>query len=1241
MSQDSIASTHMPDHRQLYVFSREDIDPELQEQQNAWVELFLRRDIPVAKLPNLGLSDDQKEILAAMWFKNGLAGVAIGYPQTTFQLWCYVISSSQWWVTIYSATCLLHTCAPFLIVPECPWEVSHNGHVDILKPTHGYWPHIAVIGIYIFAALVYMADVAFGIVVNKTDGSSLYDLLNSMIEKNRWLLFRALVCCVVWVDIFTFFAVHRSIRFSVSLAPFAYITRRTSMQRILEGMFISLYKSSVVYGLYFAILIFYSFLGFVVFQSIDVNSKVLVEDNNGFGKYRESLMTVLLSMLSRSYNLQSLALYFVNTPWSAAFFTSLIIVGDIFTSNLIIAVGNRQFRLYAARVFQRQLGNRKQAMVAIHELLSSDKGMLSREKWLGLCRHISGKTAMSDTTADSLFQLEYELQCRGGDSSLKSLDESKMAVDCVGFFRLCALLGNDIEIDVDNVPRTFAACADDAEDIDDDTLKDVDENGLSHTHDSTEERKYHDDDSKLGGIELTEIERATPIHVQQEEGETLHCSDADIADERASGRESLEHVEPGSPSLSDPATSDQNSSGPCLVDSMETNDQTQSRLNGDRSRYAEGTSTLTRIFSGRRLAESDRGSTFDETDRVRVPRMDTDGSAESCSPYRVRLHVSPDKTPYSPMMSRNITADSANARNTYILSRATAGGPIRASFTWAFTDYDQDATLERPSVLKNSRRGSSMMMVPDDLRTKTMSVNIPARRAFQHFVSVYIPSLRSDVCDLVEYRLHTAEISWIHSLRFGIGDFIVKKIPQVHVFALFFNIVRVLIAVKVGFLSLNDSSAFAYHAWRLFGSVMLGLMWVEMLMLMTAYGFTSYIRRTGFGYVFAINVIALVLKIMNIINNKPVHDRFTATFYAALVVDCIRLIRFFAFLPGADVFMHILPLVLRIILIIFSVIFFFSVFANMRFCNSLDPEDMRAGSDAAGWLIHEGVMSFDTIGLSILSMFEVAVLGNWTPVMSALAERNMVASRVFFVLYRAVMAQVVIPLLIAFVISAFISKRDNDERKSVAAAAANAAPPDENDSDSDISEFKFYAAYKRYTAPPEPSLSEQLESIAVNGVMTSPVMSSGVSTESFPGGVPSRVDRQRYPLHDTDEIAKAAKKLDQRQYSTTSMQHSTSSLTDLRKSESRFGQLTGNRFPIAPGASNTTSSNMMAMWGQSGGVSLTAPPLKTGTPDRFQTHSPKPNMVADDDKVLLQAKLDAALQEIEMWKKKFHQEQDF
>ena len=1224
----------MHKQRQIYVFSREDIDPELQEQQNAWVELLLRRDIPVSKLPHLGLSDDQKEVLAAMWFRNGLAGVAIGYPQTTYQLWCYVISSSQWWIIIFSATCLLHTCAPFLTVPECPWEISHTGQVDVMKPTNGYWPHIAVIGIYICAALVYMADVAFGIVVNRTDGSSLVDSWNKLVEKNRWLLFRMVICCVVLADIFSFFAVHRSVRFSACLAPIAYITRRTSMQRILEGMFISLYKSSLVYGLYFAILVFYSFLGFVVFQSVDVNSKVLIEDNNGFGKYQESLMTVLLSMLSRSYNLQSLALYFVNTPWSVSFFTSLIIVGDIFTSNLIIAVGNRQFRLFAARVFQRQLGNRKQAMVAIHELLSSDNGMLSREKWLGLCRHISGKTAMSDITADSLFELECELQCLTSGNSLQYTDDSKAEVDCIGFFRLCALLGNDIEIDVDNVPRTFAAYGEDTEEVNDKIVEaNIGGENLSYSQHHRRERKYSNDYEVKSGIELNAVGLTVDSGLtlqQQQQQQLSHSqlagSSKEVTDDPVMCRDfrapSREHVGTG---------------GVYRPTRKESFDDTPSRPVRGPSFNTEGVIRVTRKLSNQQVADADWSANFDEGDRVCAPRMDTGDSTDALSAYRVRRHISQDKTPYAPPVSRNATGDSVNTRNTYILSRATAGGPMRASFSWAFTDYNQDATLERPPGMKGSRKESPMIM-SDDLRTKSVSVNTHARRALQHFFRIYIPALRSDVYDLVEYRLHTAEIPCIRNLGCGCGEFITKKVPQIHVFALFFNIIRVLIAVKVGFLSLNDSSAFAYHAWRLFGSVMLGLMWVEMLMLMTAYGFTSYIRRTGFGYVFAINVIALVLKIMNIINNRPVHERFTTTFYAALVVDCLRFIRFFAFLPGATVFMHILPLVLRIVLIIFSVIFFFSVFANMRFCNSLDSSVVRPGSDAAGWLNHEGVISFDTIGLSILAMFEVAVLGNWTPLMSAVAEEDMVESKVFFVLYRAVMAQVVIPLLIAFVISAFISKRDSDEKKN-AAAADSSSPQDDMDSESDISAFKFYTAYKRYTAPPEPSLSDQLQSTGAQISMVSPGLSSGLITRRLKGGGENGEDIALCPLTDTDHLTKAAMKLDQRQHSTTSMQHSSSSLTDLRKSESRFGQLTGNRFPIAPGASNTTSSNMMAMWGQSGGVSLTLPAAKSHAPDRSQ--SPKAHLHGDEDRLaLLQAKLDAAMLEINDLKKKIDQGTD-
>lgn len=153
--------------------------------------------------------------------------------------------------------------------------------------------------------------------------------------------------------------------------------------------------------------------------------------------------------------------------------------------------------------------------------------------------------------------------------------------------------------------------------------------------------------------------------------------------------------------------------------------------------------------------------------------------------------------------------------------------------------------------------------------------------------------------------------------------------------------------------------------------------------------------------------------------------QYTRAMVAYLVVSLARFHQIFFLFNDVQVFEHIYPLLLRTAFIYFSFVYCFAVFAYSFFCNSLSVEDAQnttADNDASIWTNYSNVLNFSTMWHSIYTMFELSLLGNWSIVMSAAAaSSDQVSAYLFFYGYRLLTTLCVLPILLSFIIQAFLS----------------------------------------------------------------------------------------------------------------------------------------------------------------------------------------------------------------------------
>ena len=751
--------------------------------------------------------------------------------------------------------------------------------MSLLSTGNGHFlPRLVINLLDLLCICIYLLDIALRLVVN--NGKNRVKRLP--FYKDKWLLIRLVCAAVLFLDCIIFLSTHQPLRFARALIPMIYIARRNSMRQMVHGLVNAFLKSTSILSFLFLVHFLWSYLGFVLFRGVPV------EGDNRFVDFPTTLLTVLQCATSRSYSLFALVPYYEVNPTASLFFLALTIAADLICINLIVAVGNRQYRLFSTLLFKRQLRNRRQAFVAIHALLSDDKGFVSRDTWIGFCSNIQGKYSVTREAADLLFSLEGESNCdRVGFD----------CVDCVGFFRLSALLSARIDLDVDKV-----------------------------TTNQTEP-------ARIGGE-------------GEERGDTVHSNPL--------------HTESLTPILT------RDTPPPPAAPAAAVGEM-QGAVAGDVAyRVERSLSEPSVIAVETPLHTSDQ----QQGNQPRANSTDT-----IYRPERVSLHPAVDKRV-------------AEKKRTRLEFRSRADTALLSDTN--DTDIHNIDEMELLTASTNSQN-SPWMKLLYSLRLKTVQM-IKYTIPLSHLVPSWWP-VASD-----------------SSMVFSPYDS-------------FFFLVKVVLAIQLVFLSRRQNTL----AWIRLGWVIEALLWMEMLLLMFAWGIAVYFRRGGFGYITSLNVITLIVMILM---GSNADETFSSSYFLLLIFQSCRYLVFFRYLADAALFLTLVPLLLRVLFIIFCVIYAFAVLGHNRLCNvfNADNIDDATDDDASNWLNFEQMFNFSSLLQTMYTLFYVMMLGNWTWIMDAAARTERVPSLLFFYSFRLLMTLVVIPIMFAFIIQSYIAKRDKDEK---------------------------------------------------------------------------------------------------------------------------------------------------------------------------------------------------------------------
>lgn len=259
-------------------------------------------------------------------------------------------------------------------------------------------------------------------------------------------------------------------------------------------------------------------------------------------------------------------------------------------------------------------------------------------------------------------------------------------------------------------------------------------------------------------------------------------------------------------------------------------------------------------------------------------------------------------------------------------------------------------------------------------------------------------------------------------------------------------ILSVVQAIQVNYLKLAFSS---HHAWRVLGMVLLSLFTLEVLLKIFAYGWRGFRNRP---FCLLDLWIVSVGWTFYVITSATAVDSALLLYNLALAVRVLRVIKLLNLIPQFREILWtmslILPLVLRLLGVILSIIYAFTILAQDFYGVNLHKwylDDITIPQ----WNIYE----LDTFSHTLLTMFHVAVLSGWISVMNNAAAASAVAFKswcyVFFFTYRIVISQVLMPIFVGFVVESFVTHVKSVESKMAVLAHFDSTPLSPNYSETD------------------------------------------------------------------------------------------------------------------------------------------------------------------------------------------------
>ncbi|GMF32692.1 unnamed protein product [Phytophthora fragariaefolia] len=214
------------------------------------------------------------------------------------------------------------------------------------------------------------------------------------------------------------------------------------------------------------------------------------------------------------------------------------------------------------------------------------------------------------------------------------------------------------------------------------------------------------------------------------------------------------------------------------------------------------------------------------------------------------------------------------------------------------------------------------------------------------------------------------------------------------------------------------------HSWRLLGFFLMNLFTLEVLVKMFAFGYNEFFTRPFCKLDLAVVSVGWMFYVLTTLSKPP---NISLVFYdMALAVRSLRFLKLLNLFPPFHEILYtmkaIMPLIMQLLLVIFSVMYAFAIVTQANYGIELRDFPASKQSMSPGWYAQREEFQAETFEGTLVTLFGVANLAGWDVIMDAAhAMTGSDSTYFFFFTYRITMSNILLPIFVGFLVESFVS----------------------------------------------------------------------------------------------------------------------------------------------------------------------------------------------------------------------------
>ncbi|CAI5736663.1 unnamed protein product [Peronospora farinosa] len=306
------------------------------------------------------------------------------------------------------------------------------------------------------------------------------------------------------------------------------------------------------------------------------------------------------------------------------------------------------------------------------------------------------------------------------------------------------------------------------------------------------------------------------------------------------------------------------------------------------------------------------------------------------------------------------------------------------------------------------------------------------------------------------------------------------------------------------------------HSWRLLGFFLMNLFTIEVLVKMFAFGYNEFFTRPFCKLDLAVVSVGWLFYVLTTVSKPP---NISLVFYdMALAVRSLRFLKLLNLFPPFHEILYtmkaIMPLLMQLLLVIFSFMYAFAIVTQANYGIALRDFPASKQSMSPGWYGQREEFQAETFEQVLVTLFGVANLAGWDAIMDAAhAVTGSDSTYVFFFVFRMTMSNILLPILVGFLVESFVSNAKTVESTiQTSVNSAHQIPVDDEENRMTLLESRHMQNDDIVASASNPRLSAA--ELYERHLADNPLLSPGSVSDSSASEVRFKFKRRGSVVHD-------------------------------------------------------------------------------------------------------------------------------